>query len=182
MDILVRTSQAASIQQLLGKTWEWMEVDDASIPGLVSLAKRGERHSVRRLKRPADYGYISLSREDIYWLMVDTKIQVPHAISLNAGLVESDFHPNFTDLRIRPFLISDKTSNLSAKTPPETLSRQDLPAVVEFIPSGKCQKIVFLVSPFPKAPLQLPPLPQGNIYPNVVPESPPSPASRTSAN
>lgn len=41
--------------------------------------------------------------------MVDTKkIQVPHPISLNAGLVESEFHPNPTDRRVRPFLTTDK--------------------------------------------------------------------------
>lgn len=39
MDILVRTSQAASICQSLAQTKEWMEVDDANIPGLVSFAE-----------------------------------------------------------------------------------------------------------------------------------------------
>ena len=41
--------------------------------------------------------------------MVDTKIiQVPHPISLNAGLVESEIHPNPTDRRVRPFRTTDK--------------------------------------------------------------------------
>ena len=109
MDILVRTPQAASICQSLAQTKEWMEVNDASIPGLVSLAERKEQRSVARLKRLDDHWYISLCTEDTYKLMVDTKkIQVPHPISLNAGLVESEFHPNPTDRQVRPFLITDK--------------------------------------------------------------------------
>ena len=109
MDILVRTSQAASIRQSLAQTKEWIEVDDASIPGLVSFAERQEQRSVGRLKRLDDHWYICLCTEDTYKLMVDTKkIQVPHPISLNAGLVESEFHPNPTDRRVRPFLTTDK--------------------------------------------------------------------------
>jgi len=42
--------------------------------------------------------------------MVDTKkILVPHPINLNAGLVESEFHPNPTDGQVRPFLVTDKS-------------------------------------------------------------------------
>ncbi|RPA99297.1 hypothetical protein L873DRAFT_1684138, partial [Choiromyces venosus 120613-1] len=109
INILVRTSQAASVQQSLAQTGEWMEVDDASIPALVSFVERSKQHSIRRLKRLDDHWYISLFREDNYWHMVHTKkIQVPYAISLNAGLVESDFHPNSTDRRVRPFPISEK--------------------------------------------------------------------------
>ncbi|RPA95738.1 hypothetical protein L873DRAFT_1697111, partial [Choiromyces venosus 120613-1] len=109
MDILVKTSQAASIRQSLAQTREWMEVDDTNIPGLVSLAERKEQRSVGRLKRLDDHWYICLCTEDTYKLMVDTKkIQVPHPISLNPGLVESESHPNPTDRRVRPFLITDK--------------------------------------------------------------------------
>ncbi|KAG0643604.1 hypothetical protein HOY80DRAFT_1020020 [Tuber brumale] len=109
MDILVRTSQAASIRQSLAQTREWMEVDDASVPGLASLAERREQRSIGGLKRLDDYWYICLCTEDTYQLMVDTKkIQVPHVVSLNAGLVESEFHPNPLDQRVRPFLITDK--------------------------------------------------------------------------
>jgi len=75
-----------------------MEVGGAGIPGLVSLAERSKRGPVGRLKRLENHWYISLCREDICWLMVDTReIQVLHAISLNTGLVESGFHPNFID-------------------------------------------------------------------------------------
>lgn len=73
MDILVRTSQAASICQSLAQTKEWMEVDDANIPGLVSFAERRAPRSVGRLKRLDDHWYICLCTEDTYNLMVDTK-------------------------------------------------------------------------------------------------------------
>jgi len=70
-----------------------MEVDDASIPGLVSLAERKEQCSVGGLKRLDDHWYISLSMEDTYKLMVDTKkIQVPHPISLNAIIIIIIYH------------------------------------------------------------------------------------------
>ncbi|CUS12184.1 unnamed protein product [Tuber aestivum] len=36
------------------------------------------------------------------------------------------------------------STQVHANTPPQTLSRRDLPAVAEFILSGKCEKIVFL--------------------------------------
>jgi len=75
-----------------------MEDDSASIPGLVSFAERKEQRPVRRLKRLNGHWYICLCPEDTYKLMVDTKkIQVPHPISLNAELVESEFHPHPTD-------------------------------------------------------------------------------------
>ena len=107
MDILVRTSQSSSIRQSLAQTKHRMEVDDASIPGLVSLAERKEQRSVARLKRLDDHWYISLCTDDTYKQMVDTKkIQVPHPISLNAGLVESEVRPNLTDRRFRPFPIT----------------------------------------------------------------------------
>jgi len=110
MDILARNSQAASIHQSLAQTSGWMEVDDASIPGLVSTAEREEQRSVGRFKRLDDHWYISLCTEDTYKLLVATeKIRVPHPISWNAGLVESEFHPNPTDRRVKPYLITDKT-------------------------------------------------------------------------
>src|SRR5207302_1732997 len=109
MDILVRTSQAVSIRQALAQTGEWIEVDDVSIPGLVSLAERMGKRSVGRLKRFDDHWDISLCSEETYHLPVDTKkIPVPHALSLNTPLVESEFHPNPTDRRIKPYLMTDK--------------------------------------------------------------------------
>jgi len=39
---------------------------------------------------------------------------------------------------------AELSTQVDADTPPETLSRRDLPAVAEFILGGKCQKIVFL--------------------------------------
>ena len=71
-----------------------MEVDNASIPGLVSFAELKEQRSVGRLKRLDDHWYICLCTEDTYQLMADTTgIKVPHPINLNAGLVESEFEP-----------------------------------------------------------------------------------------
>jgi len=76
---------------------------------------------------------------------------------------------------------AELSTQVDANTPPETLSRRDLPAVAEFILGGKCQKIVFLVPPFPNAP----PPPQTNtsmISPSAVPESQPPPGSRIFAH
>lgn len=113
MDILVRTSQAASICQALAHTGEWLEVDESSIPSLVTLAERAEHRSIRRFKRCDDHWYIGLCSEDTYNLTVDTKkIQVPHPVNFNSVLVESEFHPNpkdrSTDRRSRPYLMTDK--------------------------------------------------------------------------
>ncbi|RPA97816.1 hypothetical protein L873DRAFT_1836217 [Choiromyces venosus 120613-1] len=113
MDILIRTSQVASICQALAQTGEWLEVDESSIPALVTLAEREECRSVRRFKRCDDQWYISLCSEDTYRLTVDSeKIQVPHPVNFNSVLVESEFHPNptgrSTDQRSRPYLMTDK--------------------------------------------------------------------------
>ncbi|KAG0133732.1 hypothetical protein HOY82DRAFT_251854 [Tuber indicum] len=109
MDILVRTSQAASICQALSQTGEWLEVDQSSIPGLVRLAERAERRSIRRFKRHDDQWYISLCSEDTYRLAIDTeKVQVPHPINFNSVLMEPEFRPNPADRRFKPYLITDK--------------------------------------------------------------------------
>ncbi|RPA95971.1 hypothetical protein L873DRAFT_1696044 [Choiromyces venosus 120613-1] len=113
MDILIRTSQVASICQALAQTGEWLEVDESSIPVLVTLAGRKEYRSIRRFKRCDDQWYISLCSEDTYRLTVDSeKIQVPHPVNFNSVLVESEFHPNPTGRstywRSRPYLMTDK--------------------------------------------------------------------------
>ncbi|PUU78737.1 hypothetical protein B9Z19DRAFT_1083504 [Tuber borchii] len=114
MDILVRTSQAASICQALAQTGEWLEVDESSIPSFVTMVERVDHRSIRRFKRCDDRWYISLCSEDTYDLTVDTKkIQVLHPVNLNSVLVESEFHPNPTDRGTdywasRPYLMTDK--------------------------------------------------------------------------
>lgn len=113
MDILIRTSQVASICQTFAQTGEWVEVDESSITGLVTLAERDERRSIRRFKRCDDQWYISLCSENTYRLTVDSeKIQVPHPINFNSVLVQSEFHPNpgdrSSDWKPRPYLMTDK--------------------------------------------------------------------------
>jgi len=114
MDILVRTSQAASICQALAQTGEWLEADESSIPEFVTLVERVDHRSIRRFKRCDDHWYISLCSEDTYDLTVDTKkIQVLHPVNFDSVLVESEFHPNPTDRSpdpwiSRPYLMTDK--------------------------------------------------------------------------
>ncbi|PUU75244.1 hypothetical protein B9Z19DRAFT_1131621 [Tuber borchii] len=113
MDILIRTSQVASICQAFPQTGEWLEVDESSIPGLATLSEREECRSVQRFKRCDDQWYISLCSENTYRLTVDSeKIQVPYPINFNSALVQSEFHPNpgdrSSDWKTRPYLMTDK--------------------------------------------------------------------------
>ncbi|RPB04597.1 hypothetical protein L873DRAFT_1927973 [Choiromyces venosus 120613-1] len=98
MDLLVRTSQVGSICQVLVKSDEWLEVNESSMPELAMLSECGEH-----------YSYICLYSEDTYCLLIDTeKVRVPHLINFNPTLVESEFHLNPTDRRVKPNLITDK--------------------------------------------------------------------------
>ncbi|KAG0643114.1 hypothetical protein HOY80DRAFT_947392, partial [Tuber brumale] len=113
MDILVRTSQVGSICKALAQTGEWLEVDESSIPEFPMLSELPEHRSEGRFKRHDDQWYICLCSESTYHLTVDTeKVQVPHPINFVPALMESEFHPNPTDRRAkpypRPFLITDE--------------------------------------------------------------------------
>ena len=109
MDILVRTSQVGSICQALAQTGEWLAVDESNAPELATVDQRRDDRAVGRFKRLDDDWYICLYSEDTYHLKVDTeKVQVPHPINFNPVIMESQFHPNPKDRRVRPFLITDK--------------------------------------------------------------------------
>jgi len=140
MDILVRTSQAASICQALAQTGEWLEVDESSIPALVTKSERTEHRSIRRFKRVDDYWYISLCSEETYHLTVDTKkIQVLHPVNFNSVLVESEFHPNPTDRSAdhpsRPFLMTDKNIPFVWAAGGQVSFPVFIPSIPEFVDS-----------------------------------------------
>ncbi|RPA96608.1 hypothetical protein L873DRAFT_1924700 [Choiromyces venosus 120613-1] len=71
-----------------------LEVDESSIPGVVMMSQYWEHHVIS---------------EDTYHLTVDTeKVQVPHPINFNPTVMESEFHPNPTKQRVKPYLIMDQ--------------------------------------------------------------------------
>ncbi|KAG0123483.1 hypothetical protein HOY82DRAFT_574899 [Tuber indicum] len=86
---LVRTSQVGSICKALAQTGERLEVYEPSIPELPMLSELPEHRS---------RGCLS------YNLTVDAeKVQVPHPINFVPALMESQFHPNPTDRRAKPY-------------------------------------------------------------------------------
>ncbi|KAG0638147.1 hypothetical protein HOY80DRAFT_1048643 [Tuber brumale] len=134
MDILVRNSQVASIHQAFVQTGEWLGVDGSTMQTFLMGGDLPEYRSVQRLKRYNESLYINLCTEESYRISVDTeKVQVPHFLTFNSALVESEFHPNASDRTVKPYLLTDE--NIKFVGDPPIIFPIFIPTIPEYIDS-----------------------------------------------
>ncbi|KAG0129206.1 hypothetical protein HOY82DRAFT_610970 [Tuber indicum] len=132
VDVLVRTPQLESIYRAFVQTGEWLEFNESGIPEIELEFHRVNPWSVRKLKRCDDNWFLSLCDEDSCHIPAHTqKVQVPHAITYNCVLVESEFRPNSSDRRVGPYLLTD--DNIKCVGDPPITFPVFIPTIPQFL-------------------------------------------------
>ncbi|KAG0137709.1 hypothetical protein HOY82DRAFT_535392 [Tuber indicum] len=118
IDILVRTTQLVSVHQAIIQACERLVVDESGMDDLHLDFQAVEYRSVRTFPRSDGEWFLSIRGEGSCRLAVDTrKIQVPHVLSCDRVLVESEFHPDSSDRSVMPYLITDDNTRFAGYQP-----------------------------------------------------------------